>query len=368
MNWQPERLDDELERMRQRTQKARPDDRPTAGDSEIRTLSALAKSVRRSPSLQVAPDFADHLERRLLAHRGSRQRTAHHWWGPLLPGPIHAHPLRAGALSLCLVLILLGTGILVVAAQVTNPTNPLYALKHWEQEAQVSLSGSPADQAQLDLQAARDQLNALPALADPSQAGAYRHVLAAFAQQVETAAQEIAALPAGPDHTRLAGALTTLQTDARHLLRWLLLQVAVPERQATTDELGQLGETVPHLTQVEVTLPAHSNGQASISIRGDGLQAGARLLVDGKPVRASGALQDGSYRFTTDWKGEQHPHSIGILNPDGTVAQTTAITLHASSENGGDGGGNGNNGNGNNGNGNGNSGNGGGKPGSTPIP
>jgi hypothetical protein len=27
------------------------------------------------------------------------------------------------------------------------------------------------------------------------------------------------------------------------------------------------------------------------------------------------------------WNGNQHPHSLGILNPDGTATETTAITI-----------------------------------------
>jgi hypothetical protein len=64
--------------------------------------------------------------------------------------------------------------------------------------------------------------------------------------------------------------------------------------------------------------------------------------------------------FVTTWTGNQHPHSIGILNPDGTAAQTTAITLQSSNDHGngnGDGEGSGSH-----------NGNGGGKPGGTPSP
>jgi hypothetical protein len=337
MNAQPEHFHEELERMRRGAH----DPHLRGDDPEVKALAALAHSLQGAPSLQVDPEFADRLERHVLSNRASlqRQHAAHRRWGAILPHPFHAHPLLAGALSLCLVLLLLGTGVLVAAAQVTNPTNPLYALKHWERQAQVSLSGSSADQAELDLQAARDQLNALPDLADAAHAGAYRQTLATFDQQLRSAAQAVNALPADQDRTRLVGELTTLEADARQTLHGLLLGLAVPERQATTDELGRLGDTVPQVTQVDLTLPAHPNGQASISISGEDLQAGAALLVDGRPVPANGSLQNGGYLFTLDWKGNQHPHSIGIMNPDGTTAQTTAITLHSASDSNGNGGG-----------------------------
>ena len=45
-----------------------------------------------------------------------------------------------------------------------------------------------------------------------------------------------------------------------------------------------------------------------------------------------GSLQNGLYVFMASWVGNQHPQSIGILNPDGTAAQTTTITLNNSDE------------------------------------
>ena len=250
---------------------------------------------------------------------------------------MRARPVLTGALSLALLVLLLGSGILVAAAQVTNPTNPLYALKHWEQQVQVSLSGSLAGQAELNVQSARDWLNTLPGLADATHAGQYRQALENFDQQLSRATQTVDALPAGPDQARIGHDLATLQADARKMLHSLLLQLAVPEQQVTTDELERLGDTVPHLTQVDVTLPAHPNGQASISILREDLQVGATLLIDGRMVTANGAFQNNRYLFTLNWKGNQHPHSIGIVNPDGTVAQTTAITLHTASDDNGNG-------------------------------
>ncbi len=353
MNSPSEWLNSELEQTRRGGHPARQNGRPSQGNPEVKALAALARSLQEAVPLQADPDFANYLERRIQARQATLQRkhAAPHWWGNPFFYLLRAHPALRIGVSLLLVVMLLGTGIFVAAAQVTNPNNPLYGLKHWEQQVQVSLSGSPADQAELELQSARDRLNTLPSLANTAHGGEYRQALAKFDEQFRQAVQTVNALPAGQDHTRLAGELDTLQTDARHMLRGFLLHLAVPEGQATTDELGRLGETVPHLTQVDLTLPAHPNGQASISISGDDLQAGAKLLIDGRLVTASGALQNGSYLFTLTWKGDQHPHSIGIKNPDGTIAQTTTITVHSTSDS------NDNNGNGN-----------GGKPDGTPTP
>ena len=135
--------------------------------------------------------------------------------------------------------------------------------------------------------------------------------------------------------------LATLQADARHTLRGLLPQLALPERLLTTDELGRLGDTVPHLVSAEMVLPAHQGGQATISIAGEDIQPGAQLLVDTQLMEVRGSLQNGWYVFVANWVGNQHPQRLGILNPDGTAAQTTTITLNSSDDHG-NGNGNGN--------------------------
>ncbi len=368
MNPRHERLNQELERMRDSIHNAWQPEQSSTDDPEVQALAALARSLRTAPPLQADSAFADRLERRIRAYSAALQRkhSADQGRRSILPSSLRGHPILTTALSLCLLVIFLGTGVLVAAAQVTNPSNPLYAIKHWEQQVQISLVGSPVDQAELDLHTARDQLNVLPGLI--AQAGKYRHALADFDQQLGKVAQEIDALPAGADHTRLAGELAALHAEARSILRALLLRLAVPERQATTDELGRLGETVPHLRQVELTLPAHPNGLASIRISGENMQAGAQLLVNERLVPASSTFQQGSYVFTMRWTGKQHPHSIGIMNPDGMVAQTTMITVYTASDDAGNGNGSGNRNGKDSGNGEGNGNEGGGTPEKSPTP
>ncbi len=328
-----------------------------ARDPEVDGLVALARRLQAAPALQVDPDFARRLERRILAGNTElrRRRTAPGW---VSPRSLWMHPVFGVAAVFCLLVLLLGTGVLVVAAQVSNPNSPLYVVRQWEQHVRISLAGSPADQAEQDLQNARDRLNTLADLADPAHAESYRQALVDLDQQISNATQAINALPAGPDRDRLSSELATLKTDARHILRRLLSPLAWSERLVTTHELGRLGSTVPSLQSVEITLPEHPNGQATVSITGDNLQPGAQLLVDGRLVEASGSLQNSLYVFVANWTGNQHPQSIGILNPDGTAAQTTAITLKTS---GGSGRGNGNGGGKENGN-------GGGKSNSAPPP
>jgi Domain of unknown function (DUF5667) len=364
MNLLPERLNERLERLNalSRNSEQSPGGLPLPVDAPVREqeideLVTLAHRIQSAPSLQVHPDFAWQLERRILIHKAAlqRERSARGWSFPRL---LHVHPLFGIALGLCLLLLVLGTGVLAVAAQVSNPDNPLYKVKGWEQHVQISLANSPGNQAELDLQFARDQLNMLANLAGPGQQGAYQQALTDMDQQMSTAIKAIHAVPAGTYHDRLASELATFQVDARHTLRGLLTQLAVLERLLTTTELGRLGDTVPLLRGVVIFLPAHPNGHASISISGQDIQPGAQLLVDGQLVVAHSSLPNGLNIFVAIWTGDQHPQSIGILNPDGTAAQTTTIMLQISNDHG--------NGNGE-GSGNRN-GNGGGKPGGTPPP
>ena len=363
-----ERLNDRIERAERQSVSSNrlvlrlssdPTDAPGL-DAEVDELVTLASHLQTSPQLQADPSFARRLEETLLQrHAVLHQKQSRPRWS--FPPLLRAHPAFAIALGLCLLILLLGSGVLTVAARVSNPENPLYGVKSWEQQVQVSLASSPESRAELDVQFAREKLGTLAGLATPAHAQAYRAALAEFDQQVRAAAGAIQGLSSATDRAHLSSELAALEREARHTLQGLLPQLALTERLLTTDELGRLGETVPRLLSVEVVLPAHPNGRATISVTGDDLEPGAHLLLDGQDTGAQGFLQNGSYVFTIGWNGDQHPQSIGMLNPDGTVAQSTAITLN--SANGSVTGNNGNGTSGPHGNGN-----GGGKPGKTPTP
>jgi Domain of unknown function (DUF5667) len=85
-------------------------------------------------------------------------------------------------LGLCPLFLLLSSGVLALASQVSNPDNPLYAVKRWEQRLQISLASSAGDQTSLDLQFARDRLTTLSPLADPVHTEVYLQALSALDQ------------------------------------------------------------------------------------------------------------------------------------------------------------------------------------------
>jgi len=329
-----ERLNDQLEQVESRSQQnghyASDFIVPEPGleaDAEVDALVALARRLRAAPYVQVDADFAEQLERRMLRRhaelqlqQASKKRSLFFLF--------RTRPALGVALGLCLLLLVLSTGVLALAAQSSNPDNPLYAFKRWEQHLQISLSSSSGDQASLHLQFAREHLDTLPDLADPAQSAAYSQDLADLDQQLRTATAAINGLPTGMQREQLASELASLQSDAIHILRGLLPRLSLSERMATTGELARLGDNVPRLINGMLILPSHPNGRTTISLSGSNLQPGAQLLVDGKPTGMTGPLQNGQLIFVVvNWKGEQHPQSLGLINPDGTAAQTTAITI-----------------------------------------
>lgn len=287
-------------------------------DPEVDELVKLADRMRSSPFLESSPVFAWHLEQRMLQLNAQlrRKRSKPSW--QLRPALLIA--------SIVLLCLLLGTGVLAVA-QASGPTSPLYVVKSWEQKVQISLANSPLARAEVSRQIILDRLNSLAGLTTPADTKAYYQALADIDQQIGTIVQTINALPAGADRDHLSNELVQTRNKMRNILRGLLPQLTIDERVQTTSRLAQLGDTVPHLQSVFMVLSFHPQEQAMISITGSNLSSGAQLVVDNQIVTNTGTLQNGVYVFAIPWQDTQSPHTIGILNPDGTAAQTMAITL-----------------------------------------
>jgi len=303
------------------------------GDPEVDALVVLARRLRVAPHMQVDKDFAGRLERRML-HRHTELQLQRTNEKRSFFFRFRTLPAFGVALCLCLIMLVLGAGVLALAAQISDPNNQLYALKRWEQHLQVSLTNNAGNQASLDLQIARDRLNTLSDLTDPAHAIAYSQALADLDQQLQTATAAINGLPTGTQRQQLASELSGLKSNAIHILRSLLPKLTLSERLATTGELTHLGDNVPLLINGMLILPPHPHGRATISLSGSDLQPGAQLLVDGKPAGVTGLLQNGRLIFVVvNWKGEQHPRSLGLIDPDGTAVQTTAITIETANGN-----------------------------------
>ncbi|GHO53774.1 DUF5667 domain-containing protein [Ktedonobacter robiniae] len=346
-------------------------------ETEVDELVKLAQRVRTHPAIQPDPEFARRLETRLRAHAYTSQqkRPAGFWWQFRFLQPLST-PLALAAILLCLVL---GTAGVALAAQTATPNTPLYGVKSWIQQVQMTLINSPADQAELHLRIVRDHLTALKSAAAASQQDVYLNELTELEQQLTTATQSVGAIPPGKDHTLLSQELATTQTNVRQTLRNLLPALKTTAQLATTEALEHLGEQVTHLQSATVILSPSSHGQVTIILSGTHFQSGARLWINNQPVNATGSIQQGTYVFLVEWRTERSIKTIYLSNPDATLVRTGTIMITTASPDNGNGKantpgsnnkGSGNNGNGNNthdhGSGNQNTGNG--KPGVDPTP
>ncbi len=367
MNPLADRLNNALEHVRWSKQphpaQDEPPTHPSIPDQEIRDLTALAQRLAASSRLRADPDFARRLEQKLLAHHTARyqQRAITPERSPRGSRvPRRMRSIRV-AVGLALLLFTVGVGLLVSAVQASDPTSPLYPLHNLLHLSSQTQDGAAAQmKAAQDVQHVQQRLAALEAVTDPAQhEGAYQQALVNLEQDIQAANAALAGLPQEYERAHLAGALSALTTQARHLLRTLLLQLTLAERQTTTAVLGTLGERIPIIQEAVVAMSAPPTDTATITLTGSGFEPGAMLLIDGRVFAGSGTLTSDADVFVVAWTGDMHPHNVGILNPDDTVTQTTAIQVTVVSgamhgkENGGSGKGNGK---------------APGKPGSTPTP
>lgn len=333
MNPQYERFNEQLEQViRSTTNEARDGtdlaSRANVTDDAEGQLLNLAQRLQVAPQLRVDPSFAAALEQRILRHAPpSRQRAS--WLVQR-----RYRPLLLAASVLCLFLTLTVLLVLLMTTRTTSPASSPYPIKQGGQPAQLQSPTSTPDQAMLDLQAARIRLHALAGLANPAHNNDYLQALASFDKQLTTATRTINALSPGTHRTQLLLQLSQLKSDARQQLRAWLPILTNAEGVATTAELGNLGAQIPRLSSAIFILPVHPGGNATVRIIGSGIQPGARLLINGNLYPVTGTPQNGQIVFVLYWKSEQHPHSLGISNPDGTVAQTENITVQKTSRDG----------------------------------
>ncbi len=304
---------------------------PAMSEQEIGDLVTLAQNLQSSSYLHANPDFARRLERQLLVHHAARRRQRSLKTGRqprMAPSP---RRMSRATITVGLVLLLvLAASLLVTAAQASNPVNPLFSPLYHLIHLPSQQSGESAAQtrAAQNIQRAQGQLDALAAMTGPGQHEvAYQHTLTALEQDIQAANSAVSALPASTQRDRLQHLLSDLTLKARQMLRTLLPQLTLSERQLTTVVLGVLGESVPVLQVAVIEVAPPPVGTATITLKGSDLEPGAILLLDGREVTGSGALQQGGEVFVVNWTGNLHPHSVGVINPDGTVAQTTTIQM-----------------------------------------
>lgn len=73
-------LNQEIERTRRSADHAGQPDEPAIDDPELMELASLARSLQTASPLQVEPEFARHLEQRVLAYHAAKQRQSQSWF------------------------------------------------------------------------------------------------------------------------------------------------------------------------------------------------------------------------------------------------------------------------------------------------
>lgn len=268
--------------------------------------------------------------------RGGRARI---WW-----------PAVAAAL-----LIVIGGGTLTAAAS-AGPGSPLFALHQLERGVQANIS-SPTDRVRADLQASDAALAALNMATSQhgaSDDSAYTDALSQLLNEQQAATHDLADVPSGADHDALSAQVRDAQARARASLHASLRASGVlswGNRLAASSGLNALGESVTVVASARVEL-ATSDGDSSgstshggdarwrVTLTGTGFLPGATLILNGQPVRTelvtvtadqliaiarpdSDAQQFGSSRSIT---------SVGVLNSDGTAAETTHVDVAAAAQ------------------------------------
>ncbi len=320
---------------------------PNDVDPEVREMVTLARNLQASPSIMANPVFAQRLERKVLAHHVRYTQTkasggSRRWLSGMA---LHMRIVLASIL-LCL---LTSTGtVLAMAASVSNPSNPLYSIKVWEQDIQLSLTRSSQNQVDVSLQIIRDRLNAATSVADASHASAYHRTIEDVERRIDTISQVIDKLPAGSERQRFSSELATVKNDARHTLYSLLSKLPFTEQLTTTTFLGHLGASVPSIQQATVVVTGHPSEQAKVTIVGTNLTNSTRLVINNQLVAGDCTLQHNTCVFVIPWHDGGPPSSVAVLNNDSTAAQMTVITFVYSDGGNSVNGNNGSNGNGTN--------------------
>jgi hypothetical protein len=249
------------------------------------------------------------------------------------------------------VLLALGIGTFTAAASAA-PGSPLYGIHRWQEGIQAQLPQSQADRTSLHLQYANEALLALNSAAQSGDGAAYSSALATLRAESASAATALASVPPGNDHDTLAAQLDDLHHRSRDALS-AALGVAQPRlswsnRLDTTAALADLGATTPHVTFVTISRAQNDDSHSSSSpspsgddggsgrdsqghgwqvvVTGSGFASGVVVVVDGQPQGAPlSASATQVVALVADDVGAR-ARSIGVLNPDGSAAATSAIT------------------------------------------
>jgi hypothetical protein len=247
------------------------------------------------------------------------------------------HLLWASAVA---AMLLISLGGVFAAAANAQPGEALYGLRRFEQNVRSQLTTNAADRTQLHLDNAQVALKAFDTAAAQHEHGArLTDALDTFVGEYSAASASLAEVTDSAAHARLAAVLDQQRAQGANDLRAALAAEDWPVRLRLTQALGTLGVAVPVVTQVtlsEARDPAVSRGDGritTVTITGQGFQAGAQLLLKGAPagitLSVAGDTLVAQVRSAAQAVASQG--SIAVGNPDGTTAASTKAPIILSS-------------------------------------
>lgn len=298
---------------------------PTGGQA------VSADAGQYAPTVPLAPRS---FEERTTPMRQMRQWSDHDALDPTvvdLPELPRPTPVRRARVSrsrvfwqgLAAAVVLLVCGGTLSVAAFAQPGSPLYALRQLEAHVGVPGAQSASDRARQQLGATDNALTALTAMV--TQHGgdaAYAQALATLRADNVSAAATVHSLTSS-DRPQLLAQLQGLQARERQTLDSVLTQVSWDNQVATTQALGDLGESIPQITSAAANLVTTDGGSFwHVELLGSGFAPGAALVVNGQRLGTVSAVTSGALSATIPASAvDGQPRALGVVNPDGTAAQ-----------------------------------------------
>jgi len=298
---------------------------PLAND-EVAASLAAADVLAQLRKIDVPTGFASHLELYVRAHaRGLAQQNGS-------TAPIERLRSPAGLprfltrqswiaiLGIAAVLMVACAGVLTASAR-SLPGDALYSLKQAENQLTLNFASDARNRANFQIDQLHNTLVDLSTVVnDKRDEEATRMALNIVAAKTNDSREAVAALPAGPDRDAVQQHLNSVLAEEEQLLRHLLDQVDWPMRVAITRQLGALGDPVPTVTRVVVSI--QTNGTHLITLTGTHFAPHVELIMDGRPVEmVSPSTSEQLVAIISNSAWSAGEHAFGIRNPDGTAAQ-----------------------------------------------
>jgi hypothetical protein len=300
---------------------------PSSLSAEDAERVAAAASLMRLNTLEVPSAFAERIEERLrtrvhtLRLEGipqkshSRQRTIGY----------HTIPLRKyfalASIILLLALVFTGFGVTRVAAN-SLPGDPLYQVKRLEQQIVVAQTQDQEQKVSLEIAHVSTALADLSAVVQERRSDTdISAALAVVASDTQGSQQAVNVLPAGQARENLVRTLTVTLNAERTALLHLLPSLSWSQHLAFTNQLGRVGEQIPLVTRV--TVAWNANHTLILTITGKNFAPGVRPII--AEVSRGIVMQQTSTMLKIVVNAadlpDEHAYSVGVANPDGTVAQ-----------------------------------------------